>query len=65
MVIAEQQTAGRGRLDREWESPARAGVLLSVLLRPRVEVAAWPLIPLLTGLAVVEAVPPWGRSRPR
>jgi BirA family transcriptional regulator, biotin operon repressor / biotin---[acetyl-CoA-carboxylase] ligase len=56
VVIAEQQTAGRGRLDREWESPARAGVLLSVLLRPRVDVATWPLIPLLTGLAVVEAV---------
>jgi BirA family biotin operon repressor/biotin-[acetyl-CoA-carboxylase] ligase len=56
VVIAEQQTAGRGRLDRSWESPARAGVLLSVLLRPRVDVATWPLIPLLTGLAAVEAV---------
>jgi BirA family biotin operon repressor/biotin-[acetyl-CoA-carboxylase] ligase len=56
VVITEQQTAGRGRLDRQWVSPARAGVLLSVLLRPQVDVAAWPLIPLLTGLAVVEAV---------
>jgi len=56
VIIAEQQTGGRGRLDRQWESPARAGVLLSVLLRPRVDVAAWPLIPLLAGLAVVEAV---------
>jgi BirA family transcriptional regulator, biotin operon repressor / biotin---[acetyl-CoA-carboxylase] ligase len=56
VVIAEQQTAGRGRLDREWSSPARAAILMSVLLRPQVDVAAWPLIPLLTGLAVVEAV---------
>lgn len=56
VVVAEQQTAGRGRLDRRWESPARAGALLSVLLRPSVEVAAWSLIPLLAGLAVVEAV---------
>jgi BirA family biotin operon repressor/biotin-[acetyl-CoA-carboxylase] ligase len=56
VVIAEQQSMGRGRLDRGWEAPARAGILLSVLLRPRVDVAAWPLIPLLTGLAVVEAV---------
>jgi len=56
VVIAEQQTAGRGRLDREWSSPARAGILMSALLRPQVDVAAWPLIPLLTGLAVVEAV---------
>jgi BirA family biotin operon repressor/biotin-[acetyl-CoA-carboxylase] ligase len=56
VVVAEQQTAGRGRLERGWESPARAGVLLSVLLRPTVEVATWPMIPLLAGLAVVEAV---------
>lgn len=56
VVIAEQQTAGRGRLDRGWQSPARAGVLLSVLLRPTVDPSVWPMIPLLTGLAVVEAV---------
>lgn len=56
VVIAEQQTAGRGRLDRRWQAPARAGVLLSVLLRPPVDVAAWPLLPLLAGLAVVEGV---------
>lgn len=56
VVVAEQQTAGRGRLDRQWESPPRAGALLSMLLRPPVEVATWPLIPLIAGLAVVEAV---------
>ncbi|HEX3824123.1 MAG TPA: biotin--[acetyl-CoA-carboxylase] ligase [Mycobacteriales bacterium] len=56
VVIAERQSAGRGRLDRGWSSPARAGVLMSALLRPQIEVSAWPLIPLLAGLAVVEAV---------
>jgi BirA family biotin operon repressor/biotin-[acetyl-CoA-carboxylase] ligase len=56
VIIAEQQSAGRGRLDRTWSSPARAGVLMSALLRPTVGVAAWPLIPLLSGLAVVEAM---------
>jgi BirA family transcriptional regulator, biotin operon repressor / biotin---[acetyl-CoA-carboxylase] ligase len=56
VIIAEQQTAGRGRLDRAWSSPARAGLLASVLLRPSASVTAWPLIPLLTGLAVVEAM---------
>jgi BirA family transcriptional regulator, biotin operon repressor / biotin---[acetyl-CoA-carboxylase] ligase len=56
VVIAEQQTAGRGRLDRAWSSPPRAGVLVSVLLRPQVGLAAWPLVPLLSGLAVVEAI---------
>jgi BirA family biotin operon repressor/biotin-[acetyl-CoA-carboxylase] ligase len=56
VVIAEEQSQGRGRLDRQWQSPPRASVLLSVLLRPHVDVATWPLIPLLTGLAVVEAL---------
>jgi BirA family biotin operon repressor/biotin-[acetyl-CoA-carboxylase] ligase len=56
VVVAEEQTGGRGRLDRRWQSPARAGVLLSVLMRPAVPAAALPLLPLLTGLAVVEAV---------
>jgi BirA family biotin operon repressor/biotin-[acetyl-CoA-carboxylase] ligase len=56
VVVAERQTAGRGRLDRDWQSPARAGVLLSALLRPTIEVASWSLLPLITGLAVVEAL---------
>lgn len=55
-VVAERQMGGRGRLDRSWESPARAGLLLSVLLRPDVPAARLPLLPLLAGVAVVEAV---------
>jgi BirA family transcriptional regulator, biotin operon repressor / biotin---[acetyl-CoA-carboxylase] ligase len=69
VVLAEQQTAGRGRLGRQWASPPRAGVLMSVLLRPGVagpgrpgvEPAAWPLLPLLSGVAAVEAVRAVGR----
>ena len=34
IVVAEQQVAGRGRRDRQWVSPPRAGLTLSVLLRP-------------------------------
>jgi BirA family biotin operon repressor/biotin-[acetyl-CoA-carboxylase] ligase len=56
VIIAEQQRGGRGRLNRTWESPARAGVLMSLLVRPKVPTARLPLVPLLTGLAVVEAV---------
>lgn len=65
VVIAEQQSGGRGRLDRSWQSPARAGVLLSVLLRPRVPPTRLPLLPLLAGLAVAEAVQAVGQVEAR
>jgi BirA family transcriptional regulator, biotin operon repressor / biotin---[acetyl-CoA-carboxylase] ligase len=37
VMVADYQTAGRGRLDRRWESPRAANLLASVLLRPRCE----------------------------
>ena len=54
--IAEQQTAGRGRLARQWQSPPRAGVALSVLLRPTVPAARLGWLPLLAGVALAETV---------
>ncbi|AGL20984.1 biotin--[acetyl-CoA-carboxylase] ligase [Actinoplanes sp. N902-109] len=66
VVIAEQQVSGRGRRDRQWVSPPRAGLTLSVLLRPgladpdRGWVPAphrtWGWLPLLAGVALREAV---------
>ncbi len=57
VLVAEHQTAGRGRLDRAWETPARAALTFSVLLRPTgVPDRRWPWLPLLAGLAVVEGV---------
>ncbi|MEU1268255.1 biotin--[acetyl-CoA-carboxylase] ligase [Streptomyces sp. NPDC005799] len=53
ILVAEEQTAGRGRLDREWTAPARSGLFFSVLLNPaEVPVARWGWLPLLTGVAV-------------
>jgi BirA family transcriptional regulator, biotin operon repressor / biotin---[acetyl-CoA-carboxylase] ligase len=58
VVVAEQQVAGRGRRDRQWVSPPRAGLTLSVLLRPGEAVAAktWGWLPLLAGVALRQAV---------
>lgn len=54
VLVAEEQTAGRGRLDRSWSAPARSGLFFSVLLRPGagVPVDRWGWLPLLTGVAV-------------
>jgi BirA family transcriptional regulator, biotin operon repressor / biotin---[acetyl-CoA-carboxylase] ligase len=66
IVIADEQTTGRGRLDRQWTSPPAAGIAASVLLRPAAAVAerGWSPIrpsryghlPLLAGVALAEAV---------
>jgi len=56
VLVAEEQTAGRGRLDRRWLAPARSGLLLSVLLRPQPPASTWPLLPFVAGVAVAEAV---------
>lgn len=53
VVLADEQTAGRGRQGRVWASPP-GGLYLSVLLRPRFE--AFGLIPLAAGVALVEAL---------
>jgi BirA family biotin operon repressor/biotin-[acetyl-CoA-carboxylase] ligase len=56
VLVAEHQEAGRGRLDRTWTSPPRAGLTVSVLLRPDVPAARRGWLPLLTGVALAEAV---------
>lgn len=58
VLVAEEQTAGRGRLDRGWSAPARSGLFLSVLLRPEgVPAHRWGWLPLLAGVAVATALP--------
>ncbi len=54
VVVADHQTAGRGRADRRWEAPPRSSLLVSVLLRPPAATAA--LCTTALGVAAVDAV---------
>lgn len=56
LVIADRQEAGRGRRGREWESPANAGIFMTLLLKPQIEPQNAPMLTLLTALAVAKAV---------
>src|SRR4051812_18229568 len=51
-VIAREQTQGRGRESRRWESPLDAGLYFSIVLRPTVDARHWALIALLGAVAV-------------
>ncbi len=55
-VIADRQTAGRGRLGRSWYSPVSANLYCSIVLRPTVAPARVPQLALVIGLAVAETV---------
>ncbi|GHF61989.1 biotin--[acetyl-CoA-carboxylase] ligase [Streptomyces mashuensis] len=58
VLVAEEQTAGRGRLDRSWSAPPRSGLFFSVLLTPGPGVPAerWGWLPLLAGVATATAL---------
>lgn len=52
LVLADYQSAGRGRLDREWVAPAGSGLLWSMVLRPHFPVERWGLVGLAAAVAV-------------
>ncbi len=55
-VVAAEQTAGRGRHQRQWISPKDAGLFFSIILRPQFEQSDWPLLTLMTAIAVHDAL---------
>jgi BirA family transcriptional regulator, biotin operon repressor / biotin---[acetyl-CoA-carboxylase] ligase len=56
LVLAEEQTSGRGRRDRSWHSGARLGIYASVILRPRVPAPRAPLFTFTAAVAVASAI---------
>jgi BirA family biotin operon repressor/biotin-[acetyl-CoA-carboxylase] ligase len=55
-IVAREQTHGRGRLERTWQSPKDAGLYFSIVLRPKFELGRWPLIGFMSALAVSDAL---------
>jgi len=53
---AQEQSAGRGRLGRRWQSGPRQGLWFSVLLRPQIPLAEWPRLTLWIAYAVAQGI---------
>ena len=56
IVIARQQSAGRGRQGRSWVSPKDAGIFVSVVLRPVIDMSSLPLLSFAGGVAAAQAI---------
>lgn len=56
LVVAEEQTAGQGRLGRSWHSEREAGLYLTLILRPKLKPEDAPVLTLALGLATAEAI---------
>ncbi len=56
VVISEEQTRGKGRWGRQWESEANEGIWMSIILKPEVEPVKAPFITLIAGAAIVKAL---------
>ncbi len=55
-VIACEQSGGRGRLGKTWQSPPGKGLYCSIVLRPEVDILSFPQLTFVAGLAVAEAI---------
>ena len=64
LAVAEQQTAGRGRRGRSWESPAGCSIYMSILLRPDIDPDKAPMLTLVAACSVAEALDRAGAQLP-
>ncbi len=64
VVITEEQTAGRGRLDRSWDSSANKGIWMSVIIRPEITPQYAPQFTLVSAVAITRAIEDLTGCRP-
>ncbi len=60
VVVADEQTAGRGRLDRSWVAPAGSGIAMSLGIKMQSFAVELSAVPLICGLAVNRALKSFG-----
>lgn len=56
LIIAESQTAGRGRMGKKWHSPKGTGIWMSLVLKPRIPIYFTPQLTLLTAVALCRSI---------
>jgi BirA family biotin operon repressor/biotin-[acetyl-CoA-carboxylase] ligase len=56
VILAEEQTAGRGRAGRSWHSERAAGIYVTLLLRPKISPMQAPLLTMMAGLSAYAAI---------
>jgi len=56
LIVAETQTDGKGRKDRDWVSPAGCGIYATLVLRPTLAPEDTPLLTLMTAIAAAESI---------
>jgi BirA family biotin operon repressor/biotin-[acetyl-CoA-carboxylase] ligase len=64
VVIADSQTAGRGRFDRHWESPAGKSIYLSLILRPDISPVQSTQLTLVAAVAIAETLANFSKVKP-
>ncbi len=56
VVISEEQTKGKGRLGRNWQSKSKEGIWMSIILKPEITPYKAPFITLIAGASIVKAL---------
>ena len=56
VVISEEQTKGKGRLGRNWQSKSKEGIWMSIILKPQIMPYKAPFVTLIAGAAIVKAL---------